>query len=539
MSNAKPSCIVFFFVLSIIILPGQEVITLNPVFSEKQITLFDEITGSWEIELFGMDTLTFKKSGDNFYHLIISSISESPLFEAVFTPIANHWILDLCPIGHEATINDFRLDYLAKAHAIFKVDISQDTLFLSALNYRWFYEHMVVKPELKTEFSWSGNSLLLTGQTDSIRKLIEQNTLEKDFFIQDLVLKKVSDANGLADFEVADFSKPEIFFHPCKPSFPIKDGWLGGDGDISVPLGLDKTLWLFSDSFVGEKDQINRHGARMVANSIGIMKCRKNGEVDVQYFWKNMYSDNAQPFFQTYTNRYRFWIADAFWIGEDLYVVLPKIGPKLGAHPDDIFNFTFLGFSLARIDNPVNTSPDKWQIQLFPWPILPEGKEWHWSVIEGEFLYFPLENENGQISVGRLHLKHLLAPEGNVEELNDLILFTGDPGNSIHYYPGLQKWVIVSGPGFLNNKIRLRTAPDLRGPWTEEILVYETPEQTQGSDIFDNDNFCYLGRDHPSFYDADKKSILITYDWNTAVFNKLVANLEIYIPRIIRVKIPE
>ncbi|KAA3638736.1 MAG: hypothetical protein DWQ02_04730 [Bacteroidetes bacterium] len=539
MNNAKFFCIVVFFLLKGTTLTGQEVITLEPVFSEYQIILLDEITGSWEIDLFGMDTLTFKKSGDNFYQLIISSASTSPIFEAVITQIGEHLILDLCPLGYEEKINDFRLDYLAKNHAVFKIDLAEDSLHLGALNYRWFYKNVIQKDEKITGYSWSASSLLLTAPTDSVRNLIETYGNERDFFVEDLHLRRLNNPKTLPQFRINDFSKPETPIQPCQPVFPLKDGWLGGDGDVCVPFGPNKTLWLFSDSFVGERDQITRQGANMVANTIGIMECGKNGEVDVQYYWGNMYKELPQPFFQTFTDRYRYWIADAFWVGKDLYVVLPKIGPKFDAHPDEIFNFSFLGFSLARIENPVDISPDQWNIEFFSWPVLPVGEEWHWSVTDEGFLYFPLENESGQIYLGRLPLKHLLCPKGNVEQLNDRILFTGDPGNSIHHYPDLQKWVIVSGPGFLSNKIKLRTAPNLNGPWSEEILVYETPEQTPGSAIFDRDNLCYLGRDHPSYFYAEKNELLITYDWNVTKFHKLLSSLEIYVPRMIRVKIPQ
>src|SRR5688572_22589904 len=38
----------------------------------------------------------------------------------------------------------------------------------------------------------------------------------------------------------------------CMPSFPYKDGWLGGDAGYSIALAPGKSLWLFGDSFVGK-----------------------------------------------------------------------------------------------------------------------------------------------------------------------------------------------------------------------------------------------------------------------------------------------
>lgn len=539
MGKAIRGCILSLFFLQTLFVHGQEVISLQPAFSETQIILFDEIIGSWEIDLFGMDTLTFKKTGDNIYHLSIASADDNPLFEAVFTQIGEHLMLDITPFGYEKKIPDFRLDYLASCHTFFKTRIINDSLFLNSLNYSWFYEN-IVKPEKKLmTYTWSGTSMLLTAPTDSIRKMIETIGSDKEFFVEDLQLKKISGDESQKDFEIPELSNKAIHIQSCEPIFPIKDGWLGGDGDISVPFGPNKTLWLFSDSFVGKKEQTEREGTTMVANSIAIMECKEDGDVDMQYYWKNMYSDDPQPFFQSFTKRYRFWIADAFWVGNDLFVVLPKIGPKPEAHPDDIFNFSFLGFTLARIENPQDMTPENWTIQLHQWPILPVDKEWHWSVIEGNFLFYSLKDDTGNVFLHRLHLKNLLSPEKDTERENGHFLFQGDPGNSVTYYPELDQWIMVCGPGFLTSQIRLRTASGLTGPWSEEVLVYETPEQTPGTNLYDKDNFCYLGRDHFSFYDAQNQTLLITYDWNVANFHKLVNNLEIYIPKMIRVKIPE
>src|SRR5262245_33415350 len=56
----------------------------------------------------------------------------------------------------------------------------------------------------------------------------------------------------------------------CWPSFPYQQGWLGGDGAYSVPLGPSRTLWLFGDTFVGGPEQRDRAGAQFVHNSIAL-----------------------------------------------------------------------------------------------------------------------------------------------------------------------------------------------------------------------------------------------------------------------------
>ncbi|MBW1688033.1 MAG: hypothetical protein JRS35_23595, partial [Deltaproteobacteria bacterium] len=53
----------------------------------------------------------------------------------------------------------------------------------------------------------------------------------------------------------------------CWPSFPYRDGWLGGDAAYSIPLSRSETLWLFGDTFVGAPGQEDRQGAAFVHNS--------------------------------------------------------------------------------------------------------------------------------------------------------------------------------------------------------------------------------------------------------------------------------
>ena len=49
-------------------------------------------------------------------------------------------------------------------------------------------------------------------------------------------------------------SLDEIKINPV----PHKDGWLGGDADISVPLNDTQTLYIFGDTYVADKNEILR-----------------------------------------------------------------------------------------------------------------------------------------------------------------------------------------------------------------------------------------------------------------------------------------
>ena len=67
----------------------------------------------------------------------------------------------------------------------------------------------------------------------------------------------------------------------CLPSFPYKDGWLGGDAAYSVRLGDGRSLWLFGDTFVGKPGASDRKGAAMIANSVALSTCGVSGKVSI------------------------------------------------------------------------------------------------------------------------------------------------------------------------------------------------------------------------------------------------------------------
>ena len=83
---------------------------------------------------------------------------------------------------------------------------------------------------------------------------------------------------------------------PGKPApewdtiFARKKGWTGADGCYSVELGDGRTLWLYSDTWVGTVAK-GKHaeGSRLVNNSIGIQPATPAGKPpkhgSLEFFW--------------------------------------------------------------------------------------------------------------------------------------------------------------------------------------------------------------------------------------------------------------
>src|SRR5438270_7309413 len=78
------------------------------------------------------------------------------------------------------------------------------------------------------------------------------------------------------------------------PAFSYTEGWLGADDAYSVPTAKNTSIWLFGDTFVGNKDTTQRSKSiTMVRNSVGVSVCEPGAECTMKYFWQKPYT--AKP----------------------------------------------------------------------------------------------------------------------------------------------------------------------------------------------------------------------------------------------------
>lgn len=338
----------------------------------------------------------------------------------------------------------------------------------------------------------------------------------------------------------------------CLPKFPLKDGWLGGDGDVSVSIDENTTYFLFSDTFVGMKNQKDRKEKRlrMVSNSIAIQSCLPNGQTNVQYFWRNMYSRNPKPIFETDRKKFKFWVVDAFLIEGFLYVLLEKIGPKKDASPNDIFNFSSFGFNLVKIKNHYEI-PTEWKFEWIPLDDFKSpsmGLRCH--AISDNYIYFFVSRYDKALVLVRKNINQIDNPNKPIEyyaiddtwkkgiKPDDMkIVIDGFRSNTVKYHSEINQWVMISDIWFRDNTIKMRTSAQLTGPWSDEKIIYEIPEVTPGNLSYHKSNFCYLARECMQNYDSENHTMLITYDVNNSNLSEVLSNLDIYTPKVITVQL--
>jgi hypothetical protein len=92
-------------------------------------------------------------------------------------------------------------------------------------------------------------------------------------------------------------------------------------------------------------------------------------------------------------------------------------------------------------------------------------------------------------------------------------------------------------PSMFSDKVILRMAIDMTGPWTEGDVIYRIPEMQKDSAGYDSDTFCYAGKEHPEFEKSGE--LVFTYVCNTMKPKKLETEMNIYFPKLLRMPMPD
>jgi hypothetical protein len=335
-------------------------------------------------------------------------------------------------------------------------------------------------------------------------------------------------------------------FSACAPKFPYQDNpalgtWLGGDSAYSTMLTPTLALWSFQDTFVGNHTQTVRQGATMIANSFARVTC-ENGSWSIQYQWGTM-GNAPRAVFADGTANQRFWPQQPFLHGGMLFAAMTRVQ---GAA-------TEVGTSLARVSNPMDP-PGQWQIEYFDLaPLAGLGKG---TVLLDGYAY--LFGTVGSAIVTRLALDELVKPSAVPSQLlqylaNDGTYKTGfvtgdmkrlgfaaNVGTSFRYLQKSSQWLVLftNTSSWPSPNIAIASAPSLEGPWSKVTNVYKVPEMTPGAPEYDADNVCYAAIEHAESNSDPENELLFSYTCNSLVFAKQLANMSIYLPKIVKMKNP-
>lgn len=178
--------------LGIFVLSLSCVLSLNPLYTEKDLVVEPKIEGNWA-DKEGKEIWTFEKASEKSYKLTIvqkeksgesseKSETEEPVKFAVhLVKLGNYIFMDLYPQEPDIK-NDFYKWHLLPAHSFSRIWIEQDNVKISMLSIDWF-KKMIEKKKVKIAYEKiDENRFVMTAPTEKLQKFVLKYAEDSEAF---------------------------------------------------------------------------------------------------------------------------------------------------------------------------------------------------------------------------------------------------------------------------------------------------------------------------------------------------------------------
>ena len=302
----------------------------------------------------------------------------------------------------------------------------------------------------------------------------------------------------------------------------------GQDAATSVVLPDGNAFWIFGDTIEGPFESIRHYNLTKVLSNTAAIVPRQAVAEGIKRF-QYLKSDNAnraRQFVEFGPNedpaRHRLWAIHGVCVGEFLYVYYHKITMIPGKDVFEDFQANGMGIARARIGD-----------YRFERLSAPDGSWMWWQGDQPGFGVFIETNSDGFIYLWGSFWTGMFLSRVRPEQIEDLgsyeylvkaptlaepnvqptwsktydpsaVLFDSVPNEmSAAYNRYLNKYVAVH---MLNrdNRVVMRTAPRITGPWSEPELFFRPP-RTSVEDLFN------AAKEHPELQRQGGKVMYVTY----------------------------
>lgn len=304
-------------------------------------------------------------------------------------------------------------------------------------------------------------------------------------------------------------------------------GWIAGDSTYSVQLPDGRTLWLFSDSFIGEVDNSGEPAPGMAMVHNALLTEDATGQLTTHT------SAGPESFFPDPGPKSYYWVQDATVVGKKELVVFLSRNRQDGG--PGIEGFRWQRNAMATVSLP---DLEVTGIHEFPSRSGAPPIAWGAGVMTTPTQTYVYGVEDRQ-QHKYLHLARV--PAGKLTDRSAWRYRSGDgwstdPGQSTRLTGTVANELSVSPyeDGYLmissdtsepfSDRINAWTSCSPWGPWRDEQTIYETPE-TGG------EHFTYNAHGHPEL--SEDGELLISYNVNTFDFEELMGNPTLYRPKFI------
>jgi hypothetical protein len=341
--------------------------------------------------------------------------------------------------------------------------------------------------------------------------------------------------------------------------FDRTSGWTGADGIYSIPLSgveipsdssNDRTLFLFSDTFIGRVDSNNhRKDTRLVNNTYAVLYSRQPDPQQINFYWGANQNGQPQAVFVPETPNANpgdwYWLMDGIAVNEKIYIFGLRL--KTGSGGD--FNFEVVGVSLLSF---ILDAADSLQnSQQFDAPLYYKNDTDGWEIVLGQAVMSMTERSGNPNPDGYIYIygprnksvqKELVAARVLPEDIEDFSkyeywdgqVWSSDITNCAPITNGISQEFSVSptddGKFILvfqfGDQVGFRLGESPVGPFGFYREIWHCPEVDNDPDII-----VYNAKAHPHLSAPGK--LLISYNVNTLDFWDTFIDADIYRPRFI------
>jgi hypothetical protein len=329
--------------------------------------------------------------------------------------------------------------------------------------------------------------------------------------------------------------------------FEQKQGWIGADGAHSVARNARRTLWLFSDTWVGGVRDGKRVDATIVNNSVAVQD-GKGDAAKLRFVIRRNADRKPVALVTPADGRGWFWLQAGAYANQKLYLLLSQM-EKTDA--PGVFNFRQIGQTLGIVANP-DDDPTSWRMEQRKLPCTvfsaERGLTFGAAMLrDGDYLYVYGTDEDIKAKGRDRYLIVARVTTSAVEDFAAWRFYHGGRWDtdsrapsrmvggmasecSVSYLPAFKQYVLVYTEGGLSARILARTAASPTGPWSDAAVIYRCPEAG-----WDKRIFCCGAKAHASLAAGDE--LIVSYVANSFDFWQVAADARLYFPRFIRVKL--
>jgi hypothetical protein len=322
--------------------------------------------------------------------------------------------------------------------------------------------------------------------------------------------------------------------------------WIGGDDGYSVPLGGDRTLWLFGDSFIAQPGQ-SRSKAAVVHSSVAFQTGLDLDDCEWRFDWRRAADGTPESLVETGDDTW-LWPGDGLLVDGRLLLFFMHIR---STRPDldgmdaaweaegSMGFFESIGWKAFVVDSPDAPLAD-WEFRPVVAPVESHGAVVGTGVVE----YGDHVLAYGYTPAGALLCRWTRA-DAAAGELADPQWWCGaagwsSTGRPVVVLPGALteftvhraadgRWVHTEVTGFAepDAAVSLRFADEPQGPWSPSTPVHPLRGRPPGAAI-------YAGKAHPELTGDELVVTHVTIGMTRA---ETLSNTELYFPRVVRLSV--